>query len=124
MEGKYVRIQARYCGKTGKPVGIFGACWHLMEGRMRKDRLNEEEKALYLKIREWFEENLPNPPFYEDGNTIKAITWFKREKTEDMIDRLKPLIELLEKYNVEYDIVFSDNVGKIIYEDDYQVAVI
>jgi hypothetical protein len=25
----YIRIQARYRGKTGKPGGIFGACHHL-----------------------------------------------------------------------------------------------
>jgi hypothetical protein len=30
---------------------------------------------------------------------------------------------LLEKYNVEYDIVYTNFIGKIIYEDDYQVAV-
>lgn len=124
MDGMYVRIQTRYCGKTGKPVGIFAACWHLMEGFMREDRLSEEEKELYLNIREWFEENLPNPPYYEDGNSINAITWFKRDTTKDMRDRLRPLVDLLGKYNVDYDIVYSDNVGEIIYEDDFQIAVI
>ena len=124
MNGKYVRIQTRYCGRTGKPVGIFAACWHLLKGTMRDDCLSEEDKEVYLDIRSWFEENLPNPPYYEDGNTIKAITWFKRDSTKEMLERLQPLIELLEKYNVGYDVVYSDDVGKIIYEDDYQVAVI
>lgn len=91
---------------------------------MREDCLSEEDKKLYLDIREWFIENLPIPPYYEDGNTIKAITWFKKDSSKEMLERLKPLVVLLEKYNVEYDIVYSDDVGVIIYEDDYQVAVI
>lgn len=124
MDGKYVRIQTRYCGKTGKPVGIFAACWHLMEGVMREDALSEEDKEIYLNIRNWFEENLPNPPYYEDGNTIKAITWFKKDNSKEMLERLQPLIGLLEKYNVDYDVVYSDDVGEIIYEDDFQIAVI
>lgn len=124
MEGKYIRIQTRYCGKTGKPVGIFAACWHLLEGTMRDDALSEEDKEIYLAIRNWFEENLPNPPYYEEGNTIKAITWFKKDSSKEMLERLQPLVDLLEKYNVEYDVVYSDDVGEIIYEDDYQVAVI
>lgn len=30
----------------------------------------------------------------------------------------------LDKYKVSYDIVYTDYVGKVIYEDEYQVAVI
>ena len=123
MDGKYVRIQTKYCGKTGKPVGIFAACWHLLKGTMRDDALSEEDKEIYLNIRSWFEDNLPNPPYYEDGNKINAITWFKKNSSKEMLEKLQPLIGLLEKYNVDYDIVYTDNVGEIIYEDDYQVAV-
>ena len=31
---------------------------------------------------------------------------------------------LLEKYGVHYDIMFTNCVGEIIYEDDYQITVI
>lgn len=41
-----------------------------------------------------------------------------------MLERLQPFIGLLEKYNVEYDVVYSDDVGEIIYEDDFQIAII
>ena len=41
-----------------------------------------------------------------------------------MLVHIKPLLDLLDKYNVPYEIAYSDNLGKIIYEDDYQVAVI
>ena len=32
------------------------------------------------------------------------------------------LMSLLDKYKVPYDIVFTDYVGNVIYEDEYQVA--
>ncbi|XEC94174.1 hypothetical protein AB6A23_23110 [Paenibacillus tarimensis] len=124
MRQKYLRIQVRYCGKTGKPVGIFGACWHLLRGTMRSNCLNEEEKALFLAIEDWFVRHLPEPPFYEDGNQMKAITWFKTEKSAEMIERLGPLMDLLDKYGVAYDVVYTNVVGHIVYEDQWQVGVV
>lgn len=120
MNQKYVRIQVRYCGNTGKPVGIFGACWHLLWA----DRLTEEEAARFINIDAWFKEYLPEPPFYESGNPDKAVTWFKRDSTEHMLKELQPLIDLLEKYQVEHDVVLSNYPGTIIYEDEYQVGVV
>lgn len=121
---RYMRIQTRYCGKTGKPVGIFGACWHLLRRTMHADGLDDKEKEVFMEIEHWFVEHLPTPPFYEDGNSIKAITWFKTESCEEMLGRLEPLIQLLEKYKVQYDIVYTNHVGRIIYEDEYQVGVV
>jgi len=120
---KYARIQARYTGKTGKPVGIFGACHHVANSTYIKYNATDEEKILFTNIDNWFNENLPNPPFYDEGNPQKYITWFKTKTAKHMIEKLIPLMELLEKYKVEYDIVFTNFVGKIVYEDDFQVAV-
>jgi hypothetical protein len=123
MKLNYVRIQARYSGKTGKPVGIFGACWHLLRGVMRTNRLTEDEAKLFMEIEAWFRENLPEPPFYSDGNSQKVITWFKTDTTKEMLERLRPLMDLLDKYNVPFDIVYTNSVGTTVYEDKYQVAV-
>ncbi|MCU6795110.1 hypothetical protein OB236_23660 [Paenibacillus sp. WQ 127069] len=120
MNVRYLRVQVRYSGKTGKPVGIFGACWHLLRG----SRLNEEESAKFLAINEWFKEHLPEPSFYEHGNPDKAITWFKVGLSDQMVTELQPLMDLLDKYHVQYDIVLSNYPGTIIYEDKYQVGVI
>ncbi|OHD55850.1 MAG: hypothetical protein A2Y33_14560 [Spirochaetes bacterium GWF1_51_8] len=119
-EMKYLRIQVRYSGKTGKPVGIFGAVHHLMTA----GALNPEEIKLFQEIEAWFEEYLPNPPFYNDGNPDKAITYFKNNKTLHMLEKLIPLLKILEKYEVPYDVVYTNFPGRVIYEDDFQVAVI
>lgn len=124
IDQKYMRVQVRYSGKTGKPVGIFGACWHLMRGTMRQDCLTDEDKETFLSVEAWFEEHLPNPPFYEDGNTIRGITWFKTGTTDEMVARLDPLLRLLEKYGVPYDVVFTNHPGEIVYEDEFQVGVV
>lgn len=41
-----------------------------------------------------------------------------------MREKAEILTSLLDKYKVPYDIVYTDYVGKIIYEDEYQVGVI
>jgi hypothetical protein len=116
---KYLRFQVRYSGKLGLPVGIFGACHHLM----RAGRLSPEETELFLRVDGWFDEQLPHPPFYADGNSIRAITWFKPTATE-LIAALSPLRALLEKYEVVYDIVESEDPGIIVYEDAFQIGVV
>jgi hypothetical protein len=118
---EYFRIHVTYCGKTGKPVGIFGACHHLK----RAGRLTPEEAKLFEDTDAWYMEALPEPPFYKDGNPQKAIVWFKdTEEVRELVRRLDPLVDLLKKYNVEHKTSWTINPGEVIYEDEYQVAVI
>jgi len=125
LSQNYVRIQARYTGRTGKPVGPFAANWHLLHA----GRFSREDEALFLQAEEWFRGNLPVPPFYdkenpEKNNPQKAITYFKAEALEKYGEKLLVLTGLLEKYGIAYDVVFTNSVGEVIYEDAYQVAVI
>ena len=115
----YIRVQARYTGRTGKPVGIFTACHHLN----RKGRLTEEEARLFKSIDRWFDLFLPNPPFYQSGNKIRGITWFKSSAT-GMLRELVPLFLLLTKYDVAFDVVETDDPGCIVYEDEWQVGTV
>lgn len=118
---KYVRIQGRETAyRTGKPVGIFAAVYRLQ----RDGRLTEEEKKIYYDIDQvWFQKELPNPPFYGDDKPGKPITWFKTSTTSHMLEKLQPLIDIMDKYNMPYDMVFTNFPGRIVYEDDFQVAV-
>jgi hypothetical protein len=118
---KYFRVHIKFTGQTGKPVGVFGACHHLK----RIDRLTPAETKLFEDIDSWYIDNLPTPPFYEEGNPQKAITWFKdTPEVQALVRRLDPLIDLLKKYDVEPKTSWTTDPGEIIYEDAYQVAVV
>jgi hypothetical protein len=118
---KYVRIQGRdNAYLTGQPRGIFALVHHIQEA----GKLTNDEKATYYEIDQvWFQENLPNPPFYDDDKPGKPITYFKTEAAGFMMEKLQPLMDMCEKYNVSYDIVYTNFPGRIVYEDDWQVAV-
>jgi hypothetical protein len=118
---EYFRIHANYIGRTGKPVGVFGACHHLK----RAGRLTPEETRLFEETDAWYIEHLPEPPFYKEGNPLKAITWFKDTPEVRMfVKRLDPLVALLRKYGIDYSISKTTEPGEIVYEDDFQVATV
>jgi hypothetical protein len=116
----FVRLQALYRGRLGVEVGIFVAVDHLR----RAERLTEDEEELYFDVHEWFEIHLPNPPFYDDGNTPGAVTWFKSSSTDEMRQRLEPLCGILDEYGVKWVAAESTDPGTIIYEDRFQVGAI
>ncbi|MCK2214357.1 hypothetical protein MF672_011220 [Actinomadura sp. ATCC 31491] len=117
--GLYVRFQVRYCGRLGVPVGIFAACHHLR----RDGRLSVADDELFMRVDTWFITRLPHPPFYADGNTIRAVPWFKPAATSFMA-ALAPLEDLLRRYQVPYDVVRSPDPGTLVYEDDFQIGVL
>lgn len=115
---KYMRIQGREDSYITKyPKGIFSLCWNLIKDGI----LTEEEKSLFISIDDWFKENLPEPE--PCVNHEKVITFFKCGSSEEMYEKLKPAIALLDKYDKPYDIVYTNFVGKIVYEDNWQIAV-
>lgn len=117
---QYVRIQARYRGRLGVEVGIFVAVDHCR----RAGILTAAQEAQYIEIDAWFQEHLPNPPFYDDGNSIGAVTWFKSPVPTDMSERLDHLRRILDAHEVPHDRVTSADPGARIYEDDFQIGVI
>ena len=118
MEYRYMRIQGRENSYITKyPKGIFSLCWNLI----KEEKLTDEEKELFISIDVWFKDNLPEPNPCK--NHEEVITFFKCESTLDMVGRLKPAIALLDKYQKPYDVVYTNFVGSIVYEDDWQIAV-
>jgi hypothetical protein len=99
---------------------VFVAVDHLR----RADLLSEEEEEIYFEIDDWFNDNLPNPPFYNDGNEVGAITWFKSGSGDAMLTRLRPLTRILDDHGVAWVICDCNDPGEIIYEDQFQVGAI
>lgn len=118
MNCKYMRIQGRENSwVTDYPKGIFAMCWRLIQDGV----MNQEDEDLFRKIDTWFKENLPEPEACKNGE--KVITFFRTETTEKMQRIIEPAIAMLDKYAHAYDIVYTNFVGKIVYEDEWQVAV-
>lgn len=119
MNFKYVRIQGRELSYvTKQPKGIFAMCWRkIYDGVME-----EADAELFKSINAWFEETLPIPEVCQGGNQ-PVITYFKVENTAHMLEKLEPVMGLLDKYQHPYDVVYTNFVGEIVYEDEYQVAV-
>ena len=118
MQFKYMRIQGRESSWITKyPKGIFGMCWRLiLDGIMDK-----KDEETFRNIDQWFKDNLPEPEPCK--NAEKVITFFKNETSKEMQEKIKPAMDLLDKYEHPYDVVYTNFVGTIIYEDDWQVAV-
>ena len=115
---KYLRIQGREDSYITKyPKGIFSLCWNLV----RDKKLTPEEEKLFVSIDGWFKENLPEPEPCKNHETV--ITFFKCDSTGSMLEKLQPAIDLLDKYDKPYDVVYTNFVGTIVYEDEWQIAV-
>ena len=119
MELSYVRIQGRELSYVTKaPKGVFAMCWRMIYDGV----MSEEDASTFRETEQWFVENLPEPPMCVSGDQ-KVICYFKTATTAHMLERLQPALELLDKYRHPYDVVYTNYVGEIVYEDEYQVAV-
>ena len=83
--------------------------------------MSKEDEEKFRGIDEWFKENLPEPEPCKNGEAV--ITFFKVETTEEMQKIIEPAMQLLNRYEHPYDVVYTNFVGDIIYEDEWQVAV-
>ena len=119
---KYYRVHMKDIAyKKGQPRGIFTAVWKLVEAGI----MNNEEVKTYWKNKAYFEEVLPVPPFYDQGNPDGAVTWFKdNEKGNDIYNQMTFYREMAKKYDVQlYRSECNEIPGEIIYEYDFQIAV-
>ena len=115
---RYMRIQGRENSYvTGYPKGVFSLCWNLI----RDGQLTAEEEQLFRSVDDWFKENLPEPDPCRNHEAV--ITFFKCESTAPMLEKLEPAIRLLDRHGKPYDVVYTNFVGTIVYEDEWQVAV-
>ena len=119
MEFRYIRIQGRELSYVTKaPKGIFAMCWRMIYDGV----MSEGDAQCFKAVNQWFEENLPNPEVCLSGDQA-VITYFKTGSTQEMLRQIEPAMKLLEKYDHPFDMVYTNYVGEIIYEDEWQVAV-
>ncbi|MBO4288980.1 MAG: hypothetical protein J5865_02620 [Lachnospiraceae bacterium] len=117
LKFKYVRIQGKELAKnTMYAKGIFSMCWQLIQN----DVMEEEDADLYREIDDWFAHNLPWPP--QCKNREPVVCWFKTENSDEMMKMIRPALWLLERYHHPYFLVYTNDPGEIVYEDQYQIV--
>ena len=120
---KYFRVHTKDIAYiTQLPRGIFTAIGKMVDLKI----LTIEEEKEYWKNREYFEEVLPVPPFYDQGNPDKSTTWFKdNEKGNGIYRQMDFYRNMAAKYGLElYRSECEQLPGDVIYEDDFQIAII
>jgi hypothetical protein len=108
---------------SGMELGIFHAVRNLREG----GKLYSYEEEQHDQIRKWFNENLQKPtrftaskpPFYRKKN--KAISWFK-DNAHEHIARARSLVAILLNHGVSVQMLKTERVGYVVYEDEYQIV--
>ena len=120
---KYFRIHTGDTAYlTQQPRGIFTAVGRLVNAKL----LTEQETVQYWKERAYFERVLPVPPFYEQGNPGRAVTWFKDTEEGNRIwAEMTFYRDMAKKYGLKlYRSACDELPGELIYEDAFQIAVI
>ena len=119
---RYYRIHtADIAYITKRPRGIFTTVGKLVDSKT----LTAEEEKEYWRNREYFEEVLPVPPFYQDNNPDGAITWFKdTPEGDDIWKQMTFYRDMCSKYDVKLYISECEEIpGELVYEDKFQIAV-
>ena len=119
---RYYRVHtADQAWLTKQPKGIFTTVGKLVDAGV----LSEAETEEYWNNRRYFEDVLPVPPFYDQGNPDGAITWFKDTPDGNRIwEEMTFYRNMAVKYGVQlYLSECTDIPGEIIYEDTFQIAV-
>jgi hypothetical protein len=77
--------------------------------------------------RKWFDDRLEKPtrfttskpPNYRKPN--KAISWFKDTAT-DNLSHIRDLMGILENHGIAVQMLKTDRVGYVVYEDEFQIV--
>jgi hypothetical protein len=96
----------------------------IAEARLLRDRghLEPYEAERLEIIYEWFNSNLPCPPFSTSNWSRDAVTWFK-DSAKDSIKQMRELSLLLQSHGRLVRTLRSENPGKVLYEDEFQIVV-
>ncbi len=102
-------------------TGVFSSA------RLLRDRgeLYQHEMDVLERAFEWFNVNLPCPPFSAKLDsrewTRDAVAWFRAD-ARDLIDRIWDIVFILREHGTPVRMLRSENPGKIVYSDAYQVV--
>jgi hypothetical protein len=96
----------------------------ITEARFLRDRgeLTTDEEGRLEDLYDWFNENVPVPPFDTQPFPRDAVAWF-RDDAGGPITKMWDIVALLRDHGVEVQLLRSVNPGRVVYEDRVQVLV-
>lgn len=98
--------------------GIFTASHWLAE----EGWLSDYEQSHLQELLDWFGQHLAEPSiFSRAADPGRAICWFK-PSARFHLARLWEIVAILENNDFFVRLLKSDTPGRIVYEDDFQIA--
>jgi hypothetical protein len=106
-----------------RELGVFQAIHKLRQSGV----LTDHEMGQDGSLRKWFDKNLSKPsrfttakpPYYRKKN--RAISWFK-DTAHEHIAKVRSLVSILQSHGVSVEMLKTELVGYVVYEDEYQVV--
>jgi hypothetical protein len=97
----------------------------ITEARLLRDKgaLTSHEAEHLESLYEWFNNNLPCPPFETAGWSRDAVSWFK-DTAKEPIKKMRELSIILDSHGLLVRTLRSERPGRVLYEDEYQIVVI
>lgn len=106
-----------------RELGVFQAIHKLRQSGALSDYELEQDEV----IGQWFDKNLlkpsrfttSKPPFHNKKS--KAISWFK-DTAHEHVAHARSLVAILQNHGVSVQMLKTDRVGYVVYEDDFQIV--
>ncbi|MBT2555368.1 hypothetical protein [Arthrobacter sp. ISL-5] len=123
MESTFVRYQATAPNGRGSYPGIFA----LANGLENSGKLSSEDWASWRCANNHYDAAYVDPSTVDESIYDRAInplaqSWFKSTATHLLVG-LDFYTDLLRRYDVEWQVLYSDDPGILLYEDDVQIVV-
>ena len=83
--------------------------------------LSPEEFIVVAECLKWFNSKLKVPKELREPGTDRALSWFKASAVEP-IGKMWDLVYLMRNHGVNIELFKSENPGRVIYEDEWQVV--
>jgi hypothetical protein len=106
------------------PQGIVQAAYRLK----KDDRTPKHSREALAELLDWIENNLAVPPRFNSSTSKghyrrkpRGISWL-RDTSNEHISNLRAIARIVREYGIDAQMITTDRVGYVIYEDKFQVT--
>jgi hypothetical protein len=120
----YLRFITQFIDESNRTqTGFFNAMDFVTRHRLTRDEDEVKLKDLYA----WFKTNLDAPPWFVSPkgyrHETKALSWFK-DSAKEHIGKVQEVMEVLERYDVKVERIWTKEPGQIVFEDEFQISAV